>query len=62
MTEIKDTLRVPLQNDKVIAKLIGEAPHRLRIGFRVQSAASAQIRIVADDGGASEPAHLRPVA
>ena len=53
VTEIKDTLRVPLQNDKVLAKLTGEAPRRLRIGFRVQSSASAQIRIISDDGGGS---------
>jgi hypothetical protein len=51
VAELKDTLRVPLQNDKVLAKLTGAAPRRLRIGFRVTSAASAQIRIVAREGG-----------
>jgi len=47
----RDTLRVPLQNDKVLGKLTGSAPRRLRLGFRVQSSASAQIRIVAREGG-----------
>ena len=51
VTELKDTLRVPLFNDKVLGKLTGTAPRRLRLGFRVQSAASAQIRIVSRDGG-----------
>lgn len=51
VSELKDTLRVPLQNDKVLAKLRGDAPHRLRLGFRVQSAASAQIRIRSNEGG-----------
>jgi hypothetical protein len=49
--ELTDTLFIPLQNDKVLAKLVGEAPRRLRIGFRVTSAASAQIRMVAREGG-----------
>ena len=53
VAELKDTLRVPLQNDKVLAKLTGPAPRRLRIGFRVTSAASAQIRIIAREGGGS---------
>jgi hypothetical protein len=30
-----DTLRVPLQNEKVLAKLRGDAPRRLRIGFKI---------------------------
>ena len=47
----RDTLRVPLQNDKVLGKLTGSAPRRLRLGFRVQSSTSAQIRIVAREGG-----------
>jgi hypothetical protein len=51
VTELKDTLRVPLQNDKVLAKLTGTAPRRLRLGLRVRSAASSQIRIVSSDGG-----------
>jgi hypothetical protein len=51
VSELKDTLRVPLQNEKVLAKLRGEAPRRLRIGLRIQSAASAQIRVVAREGG-----------
>jgi hypothetical protein len=51
VAELKDTLRVPLQNNKVLAKLTGAAPRRFRIGFRVTSAASAQIRIVAREGG-----------
>ena len=53
LTELKDTLplRVPLENDKVLAKLRGEAPRRLRIGFKLASAASAQIRIVSVEGG-----------
>jgi hypothetical protein len=51
VTELKDTLRVPLQNDKVLAKLIGAAPKRLRIGLRVQSSASAQLRIISREGG-----------
>ena len=51
VNEIKDTLLVPLENAKVLAKLVGAAPRRLRIGFRVTSSASAQIRIVAREGG-----------
>jgi hypothetical protein len=52
VNEIKDTLRVPLQNDKVLAKLLrSDGPRRLRIGFRVTSSASAQIRMVAREGG-----------
>jgi hypothetical protein len=51
VTELKDTLRVPLQNDRVLAKLTGPAPRRLRLGFRVRSTASSQIRIVSRDGG-----------
>lgn len=60
LTELKDTLRVPLQNDKVLAKLIGAAPHRLRLGFRVQSTASAQIRIVSREGGAAPTVNYDP--
>ena len=51
VTELKDSLRVPLQNDKVLAKLRGDAPRRLRIGFKLASAASAQIRIISREGG-----------
>jgi len=51
VTELKDSLRVPLQNDKVLTKLRGAAPRRLRIGFKLASAASAQLRIVAREGG-----------
>ena len=52
VNELKDTLRVPLQNDKVLAKLVrSDGPRRLRIGFRVTSSASAQIRMVAREGG-----------
>jgi hypothetical protein len=49
--ELKDTLRVPLQNDRVLAKLRGAAPRRLRIGFRISSTASAQLRIISREGG-----------
>jgi hypothetical protein len=49
--ELKDTLSVPLENDRVLAKLIGAEPRRLRIGFRLTSSASAQIRMVAREGG-----------
>jgi len=58
--ELKDTLRVPLQNDKVLGKLTGAAPRRLRIGFRVTSAASAQIRLVAREGGVSSQIRYDP--
>ena len=51
VNELKDTLFIPLQNDKVLAKLLSDGPRRLRIGFRVTSAASAQIRMVAREGG-----------
>ena len=51
VTELKDTLRVPLQNEKVLAKLRSDGPRRLRLGFRIQSPASAQIRIIAREGG-----------
>ncbi len=51
VNELKDSLRVPLQNDKVLAKLRGAAPRRLRIGFKLASSASAQIRIIAREGG-----------
>jgi hypothetical protein len=50
-SELKDTLHVPLQNEKVLAKLRGDAPRRLRIGLRIQSAASAQIRVLSREGG-----------
>jgi hypothetical protein len=49
--ELKDTLRVPLQNDKVLGKLTGTAPRRLRLGFRVRSTAPSQIRLRSRDGG-----------
>ena len=48
---LKDTLRVSLSNERVLAKLVGEAPRRIRIGLRLTSTASAQIRIVAREGG-----------
>jgi hypothetical protein len=51
VAELKDTLRVPLDNEKVLAKLRGEAPRRFRIGFKVASSASAQIRIISREGG-----------
>ena len=60
VAELKDTLRVPLMNDKVLAKLTGEAPRRLRIGFRVTSSASAQIRLVSRDGGVSSQISYDP--
>jgi len=47
----KDTLRVPLQNEKVLAKLRGDAPRRLRIGFKISSAESAQLRVISREGG-----------
>ena len=50
-TDLKDSLHVPLENDKVLLKLRGEAPRRLRIGFKVSSTASAQIRIISVEGG-----------
>src|SRR5689334_13760619 len=50
VTELKDTLRIPLQNESVLAKLRGATPRRLRLGFKVQSAASAQIRIRSREG------------
>ena len=58
--ELKDTLSVPLQNEKVLAKLIGAAPRRLRIGFRLTSSASAQIRLVAREGGVSSEISYDP--
>ena len=51
-TELKDTLRVPLTNAAVLTKLTGAAPRRLRVGFRVTSTASAQLRMVSREGGA----------
>ena len=52
VNELTDTLRVPLDNDKVLAKLVRtDGPRRLRIGFRVTSSASAQIRLIAREGG-----------
>jgi len=51
VTDLKDTLRVPLDNDKVLEKLRGTEPRRLRIGFKVASSASAQIRIISREGG-----------
>jgi len=49
--DLKDSLVVPLDNEKVLRKLRGEAPRRLRLGFRIRSAASAQLRIVSREGG-----------
>jgi len=60
--ELKDTLRVPLQNDKVLLKLRGEAPRRLRLGFKVVSSASAQIRILAREGGGAPTLSYDPSA
>ena len=60
VAELKDTLRVPLQNDKVLGKLTGSAPRRLRIGFRVTSSASAQIRMVSREGGVSSQISYDP--
>ena len=55
---LKDTLRVSLDNGRVLAKLIGAEPRRLRLGFRLTSTASAQIRIVSRNSGvASEIAY-----
>jgi len=51
VAELKDTLRVPLENDKVLAKLRSEGPRRLRLGFKISSAASAQLRIFSREGG-----------
>jgi len=51
VTDLKDTLRVPLDNDKVLEKLRGTEPRRLRLGFKVASSASAQIRIISREGG-----------
>jgi hypothetical protein len=51
LTELKDTLHVPLDNGKVLEKLRGDAPRRFRIGFKVTSAASAQIRLISREGG-----------
>ena len=51
VAELKDTLRVALDNEKVLRKLLGDAPRRLRLGFRLSSSASAQIRIIAREGG-----------
>ena len=60
VAELNDTLKVPLMNDKVLAKLTGEAPRRLRIGFRVTSSASAQIRLVSREGGVSSQISYDP--
>jgi len=60
VTELKDTLRIPLANDRVLGKLTGEAPRRLRLGFRVRSDASAQIRMVAREGGATSQLSYDP--
>jgi hypothetical protein len=60
VTELKDTLRVPLQNDKVLGKLTGAAPRRLRIGFRVTSSNSAQIRMVSREGGVASQISYDP--
>jgi hypothetical protein len=51
VSELKDTLHVPLQNEKVLAKLRSAGPRRLRIGLRIQSTASAQIRLRSREGG-----------
>ena len=51
VAELKDSLHVPLENDKVLLKLRGDAPRRLRIGFKVSSTASAQLRIISSEGG-----------
>jgi len=60
LTELKDTLRIPLQNAKVLAKLRGDAPRRLRLGFKVQSSASAQIRIISREGGGAPTVSYDP--
>ena len=53
VTELDDTLRIPVSNQALLAKITGAPPRRLRVGFRVTSAASAQIRMFSREGGAS---------
>jgi hypothetical protein len=57
---LKDTLRVPLENDRVLAKLIGTEPRRLRLGFRLTSTASAQIRIISRNVGVASEVSYDP--
>jgi hypothetical protein len=49
--DLKDSLVVPLDNEKVLRKLRSDGPRRLRLGFKIRSSASAQIRIVSREGG-----------
>jgi len=60
VTDLKDTLRVPLQNDKVLAKLTSTGPRRLRIGFKLTSSKSAQIRMLSREGGVSSQIKYDP--
>jgi hypothetical protein len=48
---LKDTVVVPIANEFVLAKLRTDGPRRLRLGFKVQSTESAQIRIRSREGG-----------
>jgi hypothetical protein len=60
ITELKDTLRVPLFPEKVLAKLRGQAPRRLRLGLKISSSASAQIQIIAREGGGAPTVSYDP--
>ena len=53
--QIADSLRIPLDNPKILNKILGQ--QRLRLGFRATSAGPVQIRIVAYEGG--DPAVIR---
>lgn len=48
---LPDTLHLPLANDRVLAKLTGDAPRRLRVGLRMRGSASAHLRLFAENVG-----------
>lgn len=60
VNELRDTLQIPIAKDRMLAKLVGDAPRRLRLGFRVRSDASAQIRIVAREAGVTNQLSYDP--
>jgi hypothetical protein len=50
---LPDTLHLPLANDRVLAKLTGEAPHRLRVGLRLRGSAAGHLRLFSENAGAA---------
>jgi len=58
---LKDTLRIPLDAAKLLAKIQGDSlSRRLRVGVRLAAPQAAQIRIRAQNGGFPQYLRFRP--